>query len=229
MQTVLNLENIKKSFFQANQKTDVIKGANLVVKKGELASLIGPSGSGKTTILQIAGLLDSANSGKIQINDLDLSKANDDLRTKVRKNHIGFIYQSHNLLPEFSAIENTALPLLIQGKNRDEAFKAAKEILSEVGLEDRLNYRPSQLSGGQQQRVAIARALAPKPSLILADEPTGNLDSEIAFKVFEILQNLVKTHEIGCLIVTHNLDLASRTDKIFTIKNGLTQITNESK
>jgi lipoprotein-releasing system ATP-binding protein len=220
MQAVLELENIKKSFSQANQKIEVLKGANLKIKKGQMASLIGPSGSGKTTILQIAGLLDTPNSGKILINGIDASKADDEVRTKIRKNHIGFVYQSHHLLPEFSALENAALPLLIQGKNKDEAFAAAKKILEEVGLEDRFDHKPSQLSGGQQQRVAIARALISKPSLILADEPTGNLDAEIAEKVFEILQRLVKTYEIGCLVVTHNLDLAQKSDKIFTIKNG---------
>ena len=220
MQAVLELENIKKSFSQANQKIEVLKGANLKIKKGQMASLIGPSGSGKTTILQIAGLLDTPNSGKILINGIDASKADDEVRTKIRKNHIGFVYQSHHLLPEFSALENAALPLLIQGKNTDEAFAAAKKILEEVGLEDRFDHKPSQLSGGQQQRVAIARALISRPSLILADEPTGNLDAGIAAKVFEILQRLVKTYEIGCLVVTHNLDLAQKSDKIFTIKSG---------
>ncbi len=220
MQAVLELENIKKSFSQANQKIEVLKGANLKIKKGQMASLIGPSGSGKTTILQIAGLLDTPNSGKILINGIDASKADDEVRTKIRKNHIGFVYQSHHLLPEFSALENAALPLLIQGKNKDEAFAAAKKILEEVELEDRFDHKPSQLSGGQQQRVAIARALISRPSLILADEPTGNLDAGIAAKVFEILQRLVKTYEIGCLVVTHNLDLAQKSDKIFTIKSG---------
>jgi len=221
MQAVLELENIKKSFSQANQKIEVLKGANLKIKKGQMASLIGPSGSGKTTILQIAGLLDTPNSGKILINGIDASKADDEVRTKIRKNHIGFVYQSHHLLPEFSALENAALPLLIQGKNKDEAFAAAKKILEEVGLEDRFDHKPSQLSGGQQQRVAIARALISRPSLILADEPTGNLDAEIATKIFGILQELVKSYEIGCLVVTHNLDLAQKSDKIFTIKNGV--------
>jgi lipoprotein-releasing system ATP-binding protein len=220
MQPVLELENIKKSFFQANQESEIIKGANISVKKGEMAALIGPSGSGKTTILQIAGLLDTANSGKVIINGIDASKANDEVRTKIRKNNIGFIYQSHHLLPEFSALENAALPLLIQGKSKDEAFEAAKKILQEVEMEDRLHHKPSQLSGGQQQRVALARALVSKPSLILADEPTGNLDAEISSKVFGILQNLVKSYKIGCLVVTHNLDLAQKADKIFTIKNG---------
>lgn len=220
MQAVLELENIKKSFSQANQKIEVLRGANLEIKKGQMASLIGPSGSGKTTILQIAGLLDTPNSGKIIINGIDASKADDEVRTKIRKNHIGFVYQSHHLLPEFSALENAALPLLIQGKSKEEAFASARKILEEVGLEDRFDHKPSQLSGGQQQRVAIARALISKPSLILADEPTGNLDAEIAAKVFEILQRLVKNYEIGCLVVTHNLDLAQKSDKIFTIKNG---------
>ncbi len=219
--TVLNLIDIKKEFLQADQKTEVIKGANLQIKKGELVALIGPSGSGKTTILQIAGLLDNPSYGKVLINEIDAAKADDKTRTTIRKNHIGFVYQFHHLLPEFSAIENVALPLLIQGKAKKEALAAAQKILQEVGLEDRLNHKPAQLSGGQQQRVAIARAVVTKPSLILADEPTGNLDSNFSEKIFSLLQNLVKNHQIGCLVVTHNLELAKKTDRVVSIKNGV--------
>lgn len=221
MHKVLELNNITKSFIQANQKVEVIKSASFTVKRGEIAALIGPSGSGKTTILQIAGLLDVPDSGNVVINEIDVSKANDQIRTETRKNHLGFIYQAHHLFAEFSALENVALPLLIQGKDKKESLIKAENILKEVGLEDRLNHKPSQLSGGQQQRVALARALVTKPSLILADEPTGNLDVEISIKVFEMLQNLVKSYDIACLIVTHNLDLARKADKILTIKNGV--------
>jgi lipoprotein-releasing system ATP-binding protein len=221
MNKVLELNNITKSFIQANQKVEVIKSANFTIKKGEIVALIGPSGSGKTTILQIAGLLDVPDFGNVIINETDVSKANDQIRTEIRKNHLGFIYQAHHLFAEFSALENVALPLLIQGKDKKESLIKAENILKEVGLEDRLNHKPSQLSGGQQQRVALARALVTKPSLILADEPTGNLDLEISIKVFEMLQNLVKSYDIGCLIVTHNLDLARKADKILTIKNGI--------
>jgi lipoprotein-releasing system ATP-binding protein len=221
MQTVLKLLNIEKNFFQADQKIEVLKGINLEIKKGELVALIGPSGSGKTTLLQIAGLLDSATSGQILIGGIDSSKADDKTRTEIRKNHLGFVYQFHNLLPEFSALENVALPLLIQEKSRKEAFEIAEKILAEVGLSNRLNHKPSELSGGQQQRVALARAVVTKPSLILADEPTGNLDSEFAGKIFELLQNLVKTYQIGCLVVTHNMELAKKADRVVSIKDGV--------
>jgi lipoprotein-releasing system ATP-binding protein len=221
MQTVLKLLNIEKNFFQADQKIEVLKGINLEIKKGELVALIGPSGSGKTTLLQIAGLLDSATSGQILIGGIDSSNANDKTRTEIRKNHVGFVYQFHHLLPEFSALENVALPLLIQEKSRKEAFEIAEKILAEVGLSNRLNHKPSELSGGQQQRVALARAVVTKPSLILADEPTGNLDSEFAGKIFELLQNLVKTYQIGCLVVTHNMELAKKADRVVSIKDGV--------
>ena len=224
MQTVLNLLNVEKNFFQADQKIEVLKGLNLEIKKGELVALIGPSGSGKTTLLQIAGLLDSSTSGQVIINGIDASKSDDKARTEIRKNHIGFVYQFHHLLPEFSAIENVALPLLIQKKSRKEAFALAEKILQEVDLSNRLNHKPAELSGGQQQRVAIARAAVTKPSLILADEPTGNLDSELSEKIFTLLKNLVKSHEIGCLVVTHNMELAKKADRIVGIRDGV--ITN---
>lgn len=224
MQTVLNLLNVEKNFFQADQKIEVLKGLNLEIKKGELVALIGPSGSGKTTLLQIAGLLDSSTSGQVIINGIDASKSDDKARTEIRKNHIGFVYQFHHLLPEFSALENVALPLLIQGKSRKEAFALAEKILQEVDLYNRLNHKPAELSGGQQQRVAIARAAVTKPSLILADEPTGNLDSELSEKIFTLLKNLVKSHEIGCLVVTHNMELAKKADRIVGIRDGV--ITN---
>jgi len=221
MHPALKLIDIKKDFSQASHKIEVIKGINLEIEKGEMVALIGPSGSGKTTLLQIAGLLDETTSGQVLINGIDVSKSHDEERTKVRKNHIGFVYQFHHLLPEFSAIENVALPLLIQGKSKAEAMAEAKKILEEVGLEDRLNHKPSQLSGGQQQRVALARAVISKPSLILADEPTGNLDSTIAVKIFEMLQSLVKNYGIGCLVVTHNLELAKQADRIISIRDGV--------
>jgi lipoprotein-releasing system ATP-binding protein len=219
--SVLKLVNVTKNFFQADQKISAIKNVNLEVKKGELISLIGPSGSGKTTLLQIAGLLDLASYGEVFVNEINATKSDDKTRTKIRKNHIGFVYQFHHLLPEFSALENAALPLLIQGKNKDDAFELAKKILQEVELEDRMNHKPSELSGGQQQRVALARAVITKPSLILADEPTGNLDSDLSKKIFALLKSLVKSYEIGCLVVTHNLELAKQTDRIILIKDGM--------
>ncbi len=220
MKKVLNFANVTKEFTQGDQKIVAIKNINLEVKQGELVALIGPSGSGKTTLLQIAGLLDVATSGKIFINEIDASNADDKTRTEIRKNHIGFVYQFHHLLPEFSALENVALPLLIQGSSKEQSFAAAEKILQEVGLGDRLNHKPAELSGGQQQRVALARAVVTKPSLILADEPTGNLDSDLAEKIFQLLLNLVKTYQIGCLVVTHNLELAEKADRTITIKDG---------
>lgn len=205
---------------QAGQKIEVIKDLDLEINRGEFVALVGPSGSGKTTLLQIAGLLDEVNSGEIIINGIDASKASDQLRTEIRKKNIGFIYQFHHLLPEFSALENTMMPLLIQGNSKKNAKEIALKILHEVGLEDRVNHRPAELSGGQQQRVAIARAIVAKPSLILADEPTGNLDSEIASKVFELMKNLTKTYDISCLMVTHNNELAAKTDKIINLRQG---------
>jgi len=214
---VLKLSNISKEFNQGEQTTRVIQDFNLEIKDSELVALIGPSGSGKTTILQIAGLLDNPSSGEIEINGIKIKNNDDETRTKIRKENIGFIYQFHHLLPEFSALENVALPLLIQGLDSNEANKKATEILKEVELEHRIHFRPSQLSGGQQQRVAIARAIVSKPSLILADEPTGNLDQELSQKIFELLIKLTKNYNIACLVVTHNHELSKKADKIINL------------
>ena len=219
----LVLKNINKSFFQGKQKIAVIKNANLTIAKGESVALVGPSGAGKTTFLQIAGLLENPDSGQILIGNVDAAKAIDQIRTDLRKNHIGFIYQSHHLLPEFSALENVAMPLLIKNIKKKQAFSQAEEILVEIGLEDRLTHLPSQLSGGQQQRVAVARAIVGKPSVLLADEPTGNLDSENADNVFQLILKLSRQHQISSLIVTHNLELAKKMDRIVSIKDGVLQ------
>lgn len=217
----LELIDLTKKFTQGGQDILALNSINLSVKKGEIAALVGPSGSGKTTLLQIAGLLDSPNSGQIFVNSIDASKASDALRTKIRRHNLGFIYQFHHLLPEFSALENVALPLLIQGLDKDSALKEAAKILAEVDLSNRANHKPAELSGGQQQRVAIARAIITKPSLILADEPTGNLDSVNSEKVFELLKNLVKSSGIACLLVTHNIELAKKLDRTITIRDGM--------
>jgi lipoprotein-releasing system ATP-binding protein len=219
--TNLVLKNINKSFLSGKQTINVIKNANLSIKQGESVALVGNSGAGKTTFLQIAGLLDNPDSGNILIGDIDASKANDKTRTNLRKNHIGFIYQSHHLLPEFSALENVAMPLLIKGIGKQSAFKQAEEILDQIGLKDRLSHLPSQLSGGQQQRVAVARAIVGKPSLLLADEPTGYLDSANADNVFDLITKLSKQHQISSLIVTHNFDLAKKLDRMVEIKDGI--------
>jgi lipoprotein-releasing system ATP-binding protein len=220
MSSVLKLTNVNKKFFQGEQEVVALKDVNLDVKKGEITALVGHSGSGKTTLLQISGLLDDASSGSIFINGIDASNSSDLIKTEIRKNHIGFIFQFHHLLPEFSALENVAMPLLIRGLNYKEAIAQAAKILDEVELTNRAHHKPAELSGGQQQRVAIARAVVTKPSLILADEPTGNLDSELSEKIFGILHQIAKNYEIGCLIVTHNNTLAAKTDRIISIKDG---------
>ena len=216
----LELINVTKKFTQGAQDILALNNINLAIQKSEIAALVGPSGSGKTTLLQIAGLLDSPNSGQIFVNSIDASKAGDTLRTKIRRDYLGFIYQFHHLLPEFSALENVALPLLIQGLEKDLALAEATKILANVDLSNRLNHKPAELSGGQQQRVAIARAIVTKPSLILADEPTGNLDSANSEKVFELLKDLVRNSGIACLLVTHNIELAKRLDRTITIRDG---------
>lgn len=216
----LQLININKNFFQGQQKISALKEINIEIGRGEMVALVGPSGSGKTTLLQIAGLLDDASSGIVMINNIDATRADDAKKTAIRRENIGFIFQFHHLLPEFSAAENVAMPLLIKGVKYKEALKEAEKILTEIGLQDRLNHKPSELSGGQQQRVAIARALITKPSLILADEPTGNLDSELSEKIFDLLYQLTTEHKIGCLLVTHNNILAKKSDRIIEIKDG---------
>ena len=216
----LILKNISKSFNQGNQIIQVIKDVNLEIKIGEIVALVGPSGSGKTTLLQISGLLDNPNSGEIFINSKNLSKADDYERTIARKNDLGFVYQFHHLLPEFSALENVAMNLLIKGVGKKEAFTRAKTILEEIGLEHRINHRPSELSGGEQQRVSIARAIIGKPALLLADEPTGNLDSKNAVNIFNLLTEFTKQYNMACLVVTHNPEIAVKMNRIITIKDG---------
>lgn len=219
-QPVLQLIDIKKSFAQGTAFVYAVKSANLQIVRGEVAALSGPSGSGKTTLLQIAGLLDSPDHGQILIEGQDLSKADDEARTNARKNSIGFIYQFHHLLPEFSALENVALPLLIKDVNKSEAFDRAQEVLKLVGLASRLNHKSAELSGGEQQRVGVARAVVARPALILADEPTGNLDSAAALTIFELLMSVAKFYQVGCLVVTHNMELAKKTDRILLIRDG---------
>ncbi|PCK00103.1 MAG: ABC transporter [Zetaproteobacteria bacterium] len=218
--TLLTVRGINKEFSQGTNKLEILKNVDLRLHSGEIVALIGPSGSGKSTLLQILGLLDSPTSGQIFIGDRDISRLSDRQRTKLRNGHIGFVYQFHHLLPEFSALENVALPQIIAGIKQKEAEEKAADLLEQLGLDHRLKHRPATLSGGEQQRVAIARALINDPYLLFADEPTGNLDPETSGEVFEILLKQVRNRGIGALIATHNMELASEMDRILEVKSG---------
>ena len=217
---VISLDKVSKTFTQGKNKIKVLQNACLGIRQGEAVALIGPSGSGKSTLLQIAGLLDSPTSGKIIINEEDCTKASDMQRTSIRSKDIGFIYQFHHLLPEFSALENVIIPQLILKSSMNKATDEAKDILKRLGLSHRIDHKPSELSGGEQQRVAIARAIVNKPSILLADEPTGNLDPATSKDVFDILIQSAKSVGLAMLIVTHNLELAKQMDRIVTLKDG---------
>lgn len=216
----LEIRNIYKSFSQGGQYLMVLKGANFVLESGRIVSLVGPSGTGKSTLLEIIGLLNKPDSGEVLIRGANTVNANDDIRTQIRGKHIGFVYQFHHLLAEFTALENVAIQGLISGLSVREATEKAKYILSALKLEHRFDHLPSALSGGEQQRVAIARALVKSPSLILADEPTGNLDPYNAELVLDIFLGVVKELKTSALIVTHNEKLALRMDQIITLQDG---------
>ena len=217
---LLILKNISHVYNQDAQKVKVLNDINIKVFKGEIISLIGPSGTGKSTLLNIAGLLEVPTLGSVNLSGHNCTKLSEENKTIIRGSEIGFIFQSHRLFQEFSAIENVMLPQLIMGKTKSKAEKKSKELLSVLGLKQRLDFRPAKLSGGEAQRVAIARALANSPNLILADEPTGNLDTFSANKVFEILYKLVKSLDISCVFATHNHDLANLMDRKIILKNG---------
>ena len=213
---ILKANNISKSFKEGSNKVDVLLGSSFSISKGEMVSFIGPSGCGKTTLLQICGLLDCPSNGDLYINDINTTHLKDKEKTIIRRNNIGFVYQMHNLFPEFSAIENVLLPAIINKKNLK---KEAELLLDKLGLFDKRNNMPSELSGGEKQRVAIARALINKPSLILADEPTGNLDDKNSFNVMDLFLNLVKEFNISLFMVSHNKDLSKLCDRILTVKD----------
>jgi len=217
---VLDLTGVTRTFHQGRDDLNVLRGIDLVLGEGEIVALVGPSGSGKSTLLHIAGLLEAPDSGDVAIAGQSCTGMNDDDRTAMRREHLGFVYQYHHLLAEFSALENVAIPQIVAGKSRREALKRAHEILGWMGLEPREKHRPARLSGGEQQRVAIARALATSPSLLLADEPTGNLDPGTASDVFEVLLKLVRGAGLTALIATHNPDLASRMDRVVSLEDG---------
>ena len=217
---VLVLKNINKTFRQGDNVLEVLKDVQLTVKPKEIVALIGPSGSGKSTLLQIAGLLEQPTDGEVYVNGELCSNGNDNLRTELRRDYLGFVYQYHNLLPDFDALENVILPQLVAGVNYKEAADKAAWLLQRLGLGERMKHRPAELSGGEQQRVAIARALANTPKLLLADEPTGNLDPNTSDNVFLTLLDVVKETGLSALIATHNIELAHKMDREVTLKDG---------
>ena len=221
--TYLRLSAVSKSFVQGDYSIDVLKDVNLQLSSGEIVSLVGPSGCGKSTLLHIAGLLDSPTSGEVIIDGVDCASVSEVEATRTRGEKIGFVYQFHHLLTEFNALENVVMPLLIQGMSLSDAQKQAKEMLEYFSLGHRLKNLPTELSGGEQQRVAIARALVHKPKILLADEPTGNLDEQNADIVFQEFVKIARTLDVAVLIVTHNLELAKKTDRILTINNGVVE------
>ena len=217
---VLDLTGVKRTFQQGRQDLEILRGVDLAVNEGEIVALVGPSGAGKSTLLHIAGLLEPPDAGDVAIGGQSCNGMDDDARTAMRRDHLGFVFQYHHLLPEFSALENVAIPGIVSGLSRRQARERAKEILGWMGLEAREKHRPARLSGGEQQRVAIARALASKPTLLLADEPTGNLDPATAADVFDVLLKLVKGAGLAALVGTHNSELASRMDRVVHLDEG---------
>ncbi|MBY9067571.1 ABC transporter ATP-binding protein [Hyphomonas sp. WL0036] len=220
MAPVLELRGIERTYRTTAVDLHVLRGTDLTVAAGELVGLVGPSGSGKSTLLHTAGLLERPESGTILLDGIDCMKQNDNGRTSIRRKKIGFVYQFHHLLPEFNAIDNIAMPLMIAGMKKKAAREKASRLLGEMGLEDRAFHQPGQLSGGEQQRVAIARALANDPRLVIADEPTGNLDPATTERVFGTLIKMVREEGAGVLVATHNLALTRHMDRVLTLKDG---------
>lgn len=214
---MIELKSIKKNY----GKLEILKGIDLSVKKGELISIVGSSGAGKSTLLQIIGTLDSSNHGQLLIDNKDVNKLNKAQLSTFRNKNIGFIFQFHNLLPEFSALENICIPAFIDGKSQKDAEKSAFELLKKLKLEDRANHKPSQLSGGEQQRVAVARALINQPTILLADEPSGNLDSKNADDLHKLIIEINKEFNQTCIVVTHNQGFANMAHRKLTITDGL--------
>ncbi len=218
---LLQGNDIFKSFGHNGNVIEVLKGIDIVVDSGEMVAIVGASGSGKTTLLQILGTLDSPTSGTIMFEGRDLAHTREKELSRHRNENVGFIFQFHHLLPEFSALENVMMPGLIQGKDSKELTKKARELLDQVNLSHRENHRSGELSGGEQQRVALARALIMQPALLLADEPTGNLDSNSGRQVFDTLRDMSRTYSLAVIMVTHNQELADSMDRCLTLKDGL--------
>ena len=217
---VLSLRGLTRTYVTDAGALPVLKGVDLDVMPGEIVGLIGPSGSGKSSLLHAAGLLERPDGGEVSITGQDCTRLNDKARTRMRLGTIGFVYQFHHLLPEFSALENVAMPLMIAGRKRADAGERAEGLLGRLGLGERLHHQPGQLSGGEQQRVALARALANEPRLLLADEPTGNLDPDTAAAVFQALFDLARDTGVAALIATHNMELARYMDRVFALRDG---------
>lgn len=217
----LVLTDVHRHYGQGDKMVRVLEAANLTVESGEMVALVAPSGAGKSTLLHLSGLLESPQGGEIEIIGIKTSKLGDRGRTQLRRSTVGYVYQFHHLLPEFTALENVSIPQLIAGESQAAADKRSMELLDLLGVAPRASHRPAELSGGEQQRIAIARAAANHPKVILADEPTGNLDPETSDLVFEALRNLIKNEGAAALIATHNHDLARRADRIVTLRNGL--------
>ena len=216
----LELRGVRKVFRQGNVELAVLNGVDLALRPGEIVALVGPSGAGKSTMLHVAGLLERPGGGAVLIEGRDCGALSDEHRTMLRRRALGFVYQFHHLLPEFSAVENVMLPQMIGGVRRADARRKAEALLGRVGLAERLAHRPARLSGGEQQRVAIVRALANDPKILLADEPTGNLDHTTAAGVMETLIEIVRAHGLAALIATHNLELAARLDRTVALEDG---------
>lgn len=217
----LRLIQVKRSFTQGDTTIDVLRGVDLALQPGEIVGLVGPSGAGKSTLLQITGLLERPDSGDVIVGGVSCGDLDDAGRTEMRRTRLGFVYQFHHLLPEFTAIENVMLPQLINGTGKSDASARAQSLLETVGLGERASHHPSELSGGEQQRVAIVRALANSPDLLLADEPTGNLDEQTSAAVFARLQETVREAGVAALIATHNIELAKRMDRVVRLHEGV--------
>jgi lipoprotein-releasing system ATP-binding protein len=221
MNDALAVRGLKRSFEQAGVRIDVLRGVDLEVREGEIVALLGPSGSGKSTLLQAVGLLEGGFEGSIRIAGEEVSELSDANRTRVRRETMGFVYQFHHLLPDFSALENVVIPQLVRGATRAEAHERAESLLRSLGVGERLSHRPSKLSGGEQQRVAVARALANRPALVLADEPTGNLDEATADIVFAEFLRLVRDEGSAALVATHNERIAAKMDRVLRLHEGV--------